>query len=90
MKSQPALLASSVANFALLIFIFYALHAAGKFRETLMNQVFQNTSTIHDILKQRAVACPEQRTGLDLPLKSVEITVEPLKPIEPVNADHSD
>ena len=88
LKGQPAVLALSVANFALIAFIFYALSAAGKFRETLMNQVFANTAQIHEILKQRSVPCPDVRTEYG-PFKPAEITVEPSTPVEPSDADHS-
>ena len=84
LKAQPAVLALSLANLALLIFIFYALHQAGKFREVLMNQVFQNTQRIHDVITQRSVQCPPcPRSEADQPLKSTEVVVEPLKPLEP-------
>jgi hypothetical protein len=81
LKGQPAILALMVANFGLLLFIFYALHGAAKFREQLMTQVFQNTSRIHDMMQQqqtRSVPCP---SGDLMPLKPLGgITVEPLKP----------
>jgi hypothetical protein len=60
LKAQPVVLALMVMIFGLLLFQFYALHGAGKFRETLINQVFQNTATIHEILKQRSVTCPDR------------------------------
>ena len=91
LKAQPAVLALTIANFALLAFIFYALHSAGKFRETLLNQVFANTARIHDMMQQRSVACPDQHGALE-PLKPLdtveephkrsEVEVAPLKPIE--------
>jgi hypothetical protein len=58
--AQPAVLALTVANFALLAFIFYALHAAGKFREALLNQVFANTARIHEMVQQRSMPCPDR------------------------------
>ena len=58
LKGNPAILALSIANMALLVFMFYALHSGAKYRETLTGQVFENTKTIHDLLLQRAVACP--------------------------------
>ena len=81
LKGQPAVLALMVANFGLLLFIFYALSGAAKFRETLMNQVFQNTSRIHDMMQQRSVACPDQHGELE-PVKPLgQIAIKPLKPI---------
>ena len=83
LKGQPAVLALSIANFALLAFIFYALSGAAKFREQLMTQVFQNTSRIHDMMQQRSTACPPcPRAEIEPPLKSTEVIIEPLKPVE--------
>jgi hypothetical protein len=59
LKGQPALLAMMVANFALLAFMFYALHGAAKYREAMMQQVFDNSTKIHELLQHRAVGCPD-------------------------------
>jgi hypothetical protein len=59
LKSQPALLAMMVANFALLAFMFYALNSAAAYRETMMKQVFDNSNKIHELLQNRAVGCPD-------------------------------
>ena len=59
LKGQPALLAMMLANFALLVFIFYALHSGAQYRETLVKQVFDNSQQIHELLKQRSVVCPD-------------------------------
>jgi hypothetical protein len=59
LKGQPALLAMMLANFALLIFIFYALHSGAQYRETLVKQVFENSNKIHELLQQRSVPCPD-------------------------------
>lgn len=83
LKAQPAVLALTIANFALLAFIFYALHSAGKFRETLLNQVFANTARIHDMMQQRSTACPPcPRSEIDQPLKSAGTVDEPSKPVD--------
>jgi hypothetical protein len=58
LKGNPAVLALTIANMALLVFMFYALHGAAKYRETLTTQVLDNSRTIQEMLKQRAVACP--------------------------------
>ena len=58
LKAQPAVLALTIANLALLVFIYYALHAGATFREKLINQVFENSQAIHTMLQQRSVACP--------------------------------
>jgi hypothetical protein len=50
LKGQPAVLALSVANFALLAFIFYALQQAAQFRQTLLDQVFKNNQDLHQLM----------------------------------------
>jgi hypothetical protein len=59
LKGQPAVLALSVANLALLVFIYYALHGSAQFRDQLTQRVFDNSNKIHELLQQRSVACPE-------------------------------
>lgn len=49
LKGQPSLLAMTVANLALLAFIFYAMHSAATFRDTLVGRVFE--------LQARMAAC---------------------------------
>jgi hypothetical protein len=51
-------LALMAANFALLIFMFYALHGAATYREQLVKQVFDNSKQIHELLQRRSVDCP--------------------------------
>ena len=58
MKGQPAVLALSLVNLALLVFIFYAAHGAAQFRETLIRQVLENSAKIHELIQQRGVQCP--------------------------------
>ena len=60
LRGQPAVLALTVANFALLVFIFYALNSAAKYREGLMEQVFENSKRIHDLMQSRSVPCPDK------------------------------
>jgi hypothetical protein len=50
LKGQPAVLALSIANFALLAFIFYALQQAATFRQKLLDQVFQNGKEINQLI----------------------------------------
>jgi hypothetical protein len=50
LKGQPAVLALSVANFALLAFIFYALQSAAQYRQTLLDQVFKNGQELNQLL----------------------------------------
>jgi hypothetical protein len=59
LKAQPAVLALTLANFALLGFMFYALSGAAASREVIIRQVLDNAAAIHAMLQQRAVACPD-------------------------------
>ena len=60
LRGQPAVLALTAANFALLVFIFYALNSAAKYREGLMEQVFENSKRIHDLMQSRGLPCPDK------------------------------
>ena len=81
LSGNPTQLGMLVLIFGLLLFFFYAQREAGKFRETMMNQVLENSKTIHNILLNRAVTCPDTRGELEPP-KHTEVVVEPLKPLE--------
>ena len=70
LKAQPAVLALTLANFALLGFIFYALHEAAAFRQRLLDQVFENGKEIQQVLAKCVV-----------PSRTQTYTTEPLKPI---------
>jgi len=59
MKSQPATLALIICNFALLIFIFYALYKAGEFRDKLISSQFEYQREISQLLAKCIV--PEQK-----------------------------
>ena len=59
LKGNPAVLALLLGNMALLIFMFYALSSAAKSREVLVGQILDNSSSIHTILQQRSVSCPD-------------------------------
>jgi hypothetical protein len=52
LKAQPAVLALTIANMALLLFIFYALHGAAKYRETLMQQVLDNSKNLSELIQR--------------------------------------
>ena len=83
LSGNPTQLGMLVLIFGLLLFFYYAQREAGRFRETMMNQVLENSKTIHSILLDRSVACPPGgRTELDQPLKPTEVVTEPLKPLE--------
>jgi hypothetical protein len=57
--SQPLALALIVCNFALLIFVYYALTGAAASRELIIKQVLANSENIHKMVQQRSVACPD-------------------------------
>ena len=59
LKQQPAVLALTLANMALLVFIFYALNGAAKFREAMLHQVLQNSAAIHALITTRSIECPK-------------------------------
>ena len=83
LSGNPTQLGMLVLIFGLLAFFFYAQREAGKFRETMMQQVLENSKTIHGILLDRSVACPPGgRTELEQPHKTTEVVIEPLKPLE--------
>jgi hypothetical protein len=59
LKAQPAVLALTVANMALLVFIYFALHAGAEFRNKMLDQLLNNGATIQSMLK----ACSDARTN---------------------------
>lgn len=59
LKAQPAVLALIIANFALLFFIYYALQSSAQSRDKLVQQVVDNSNSIHTMLQQRSVSCPD-------------------------------
>jgi len=59
LKGQPAVLALSIANAGLLIFMFFALRGAASSRELIIQRVLDNSNQIHTILQQRSVSCPD-------------------------------
>jgi len=59
MRQQPATLALIVCNFALLVFIFYALYKAGEFRDNLIKSQFEYQREISGLLAKCVV--PEPR-----------------------------
>ena len=80
LSGNPTQLGMLVLIFGLLLFFFYAQREAARFRETMMQQVLENSKTIHGILLERSVTCP--RTELEQPHKTTEVITEPLKPLE--------
>ena len=64
LKAQPAVLALSIAQMAMLAFLFYALAGAAEFRQQMFTQVVENSNRIHEILSQRAISCPDPTTWI--------------------------
>jgi len=60
LSGNPAVLALSIANLGLLVFMYYALHGSAEYRNKLTDQVLENSNAIHEIIQQRAIACPEK------------------------------
>jgi hypothetical protein len=60
LQKQPAVLALTLVVFALLGFIFYALHGAAAYRETLIKQVLENSNHIHELMQTRGFSCGPQ------------------------------
>jgi uncharacterized membrane protein affecting hemolysin expression len=50
LKAQPAVLALTVANIAMLVFIFFALNSAAKFRDTMLKQNAEQLSELAQLL----------------------------------------
>ena len=57
LKSNPAMLALSLTDIALLVFIFYALHGSASYRESLIKQVLDNSSRINEMMQTRSIPC---------------------------------
>ena len=55
LKAQPAVLALTLAQVAMLVFMFYALNAGAKFRETMINQQFEYQKMISELLSRCVV-----------------------------------
>jgi hypothetical protein len=79
LKAQPAVLALTLANLGLLLFIFYALHGAAQYREKILNQVFENGKEIQQLLSKCVVPT---RASID-PIKQIDEVEQPPKPIGP-------
>ena len=58
-KTQPHVFGLLAVVIVLLLFMFYSLHEAASFRHKLVDQVFANTKSIHQVLQERAVPCPK-------------------------------
>jgi hypothetical protein len=63
LKTQPAMLALTLGNFALLGFMYYGLQGAAASREAIIKQVLDNSNSIHEMMERRAVGCPAVPSG---------------------------
>ena len=81
LKAQPAVLALTVANIGMMVFIFYALHAGAVFRQ----QLIENQYTLMRETSQLLAKCvvPDKQTYTTEPLKPIGDAAEPHKEIEP-------
>jgi hypothetical protein len=55
LKAQPAVLALTVANIAMMVFIFYALHSAAQFRDTTFKQTAEYQREVAQLLSKCVV-----------------------------------
>jgi len=55
MKTQPATLAMILSNVAMLIFIFYALHAGAQFRDSMIKTNFEQQIRMAELLSKCVV-----------------------------------
>lgn len=78
LKAQPAVLALSLAQIAMLLFIFYALSKAAEFRDTMINKQHDYAVEVTKLLSKCVV--PDKSTW----------TTEPLKPIGEVEEPHKE
>lgn len=64
LKGQPAVLALTITVIGMLVFIFYALHVAATFRDTMLKQQHDYQREVTQLLSQCVV--PPQRTMLEV------------------------
>lgn len=55
LKAQPAVLALSLAQIAMLLFLFYAMHAAAQFRDTMIKGQLEESRHVNDLLSKCVV-----------------------------------
>jgi len=65
LKRQPSLLALMISNIGMLVFMFYALHAAAQFRDSIIARQFELQRHFNDILSRCVVPAPN-RTRIEL------------------------
>lgn len=64
LKAQPAVLALTVANIGMMVFIFYALHSAATFRDAMLNQMYAERQQVNELLA-RCVVVPRTEAPHD-------------------------
>lgn len=55
LKAQPAVLALTVANIGMMVFIFYALHGAANFRDQMLSQMYEERKQVNELLAKCVV-----------------------------------
>jgi hypothetical protein len=61
LKAQPAVLALTIGNAALIVFMFYALHGAGQFRADMIKLQFDYQQRVTELLAKCVVPMPENK-----------------------------
>ena len=59
LKAQPAVLALTVANIGMMLFIFYALHSAATFRDTMLKANNEYQREVAQLLSKCVVPDPK-------------------------------
>ena len=80
LKAQPAVLALSLAQIAMLVFIFYALNVGAQFRDNMLKSQYEFAHKVTDILSKCIV--PGKSTYTEEPLKPFGEVEEPRKETE--------
>ena len=79
LKAQPAVLALSLAQIAMLVFLFYALVKAAEFREQSLKNQYEMMRETQQLLSKCVV-----------PGKADTYTMEPLKPLGEAEEPHKE
>ena len=79
LKAQPAVLALSLAQIAMLVFMFYALFKAAEFRNDLIKQQFEFAHKTTELLARCIV--PQRSVYPSEPAKPLGEVPEPTKPL---------
>ena len=67
LKAQPAVLALSLAQIAMLVFLFYAMSKAAEFRDSMLKSQFEYQHKVADLLA-KCVVPDRTNAGPTLPL----------------------